>query len=222
MSARRDQILAHACDLYLEEGLDGFSMRKLAKALDVTAPALYRHYASKERVLIDVMGEAHRTLLTYLLKALRGQTPEDRFRLAGQGHVEFALDHRRYYEVLFMGVELLSLEEVRAEAIEQGRPVAQFWNDRVREMIDAGKLVPGDPHQIGLTFWAHSHGLISLMLKGMLCADDRATFVALYDQSSARLMQGLATKEYAQTLTDRLAAQTAPQLKVVGSKTEVG
>jgi AcrR family transcriptional regulator len=219
MTAQRDRILAQACDLYLHEGLDGFSMRKLAKALDVTAPALYRHYESKERVLVDVVGEAHRVLLTYLLRALQGRTPEDRFLLAGRGHVEFALDHPRYYEVLFMGVELLSLESVRAEAIEHGRPVAQFWNDRVREMVETGKLTAGDPHEIGLTLWAHSHGLISLMLKGMLPCD-RDTFFALYEQSSARVMQGLGTKEFAQTL-GRDADLKAP-IRIVGPTREVG
>jgi AcrR family transcriptional regulator len=43
MSDQRDAILAAACDLYLRSGLDGFSMRKLAREVGVTAPALYRH-----------------------------------------------------------------------------------------------------------------------------------------------------------------------------------
>ena len=51
---QRDRILACACDLYLADGLDGFSMRKLARSLGVTAPALYRHYGSKERVLLGI------------------------------------------------------------------------------------------------------------------------------------------------------------------------
>src|SRR5690606_6240441 len=47
MSEQRERILACACELYLTDGLDGFSMRKLARSLGVTAPALYRHYESK-------------------------------------------------------------------------------------------------------------------------------------------------------------------------------
>ena len=48
MSEQRDRILSCACEMYLQDGLDGFSMRKLARVLGVTAPALYRHYESKE------------------------------------------------------------------------------------------------------------------------------------------------------------------------------
>ena len=187
--------------MYLQDGLDGFSMRKLARVLGVTAPALYRHYESKERVLLDVVGEAYRTLIQYLHRALHGRTPEERFRLAGAGFLDFALEHPRYYEVLFMGVELLAVEAVRAEAVQQGCAVGQFWNDRVREAIEAGMLEPGDPQEIGMTLWAHAHGLVSLYLKGMLPGDAEA-FRALMQGSGARLMKGLATREFAARLGD--------------------
>ncbi|MSR36623.1 MAG: TetR/AcrR family transcriptional regulator [Gemmatimonadetes bacterium] len=196
MTEQRDRILSCACLLYLQDGLDGFSMRKLARALGVTAPALYRHYESKERVLLDVVGEAYRTLIQYLHRALQGRTPEDRFRLAGDGFLDFALEHPRYYEVLFMGVELLAVEAVRAETAEQGCAVGQFWNDRVREAIEAGLLRDGDPQSIGMTLWAHAHGLVSLYLKGMLPVEE-GQFRALIKGSGARLMNGLGTRELA-------------------------
>ena len=44
MSEQREHILTCACELYLEDGLEGFSMRKLARDVGVTAPALYRYY----------------------------------------------------------------------------------------------------------------------------------------------------------------------------------
>jgi AcrR family transcriptional regulator len=196
MTEQRDRILSCACLMYLEDGLDGFSMRKLARALGVTAPALYRHYESKERVLLDVVGEAYRTLIQYLHRALQGRTPEDRFRMAGEGFLDFALEHPRYYEVLFMGVELLAVEAVRAETAEQGCAVGQFWNDRVREAIEAGLLRDGDPQAIGMTLWAHAHGLVSLYLKGMLPVQEEQ-FRALIKSSGARLMNGLGTREFA-------------------------
>jgi AcrR family transcriptional regulator len=204
MSEQRERILTSACEMYLRDGLDGFSMRKLARVLGVTAPALYRHYESKERVLLDVVGEAYRTLIQYLHRALQGRTPEDRFRLAGEGFLDFALEQPRYYEVLFMGVELLAVEAVRAETAEQGCAVGQFWNDRVREAIDAGLLAPGDPEAIGMTLWAHAHGLVSLYLKGMLPIEKDA-FRQLVKSSSARVMNGLGTKEFAARLAEAAA-----------------
>jgi AcrR family transcriptional regulator len=202
----REKILACACDLYLTDGLDGFSMRKLARSLGVTAPALYRHYESRERVLFDVVGEGYRQLTQYLHRALEGRTAEERFRMAGDGFLEFALRHPRYYEVLFMGVELLRVDDVPEEITAQGCAVGQFWNDRVRECIDAGLLRAGDTEAIGMALWAHAHGLVSLYLKGMLAISEEE-LRALYRASSARVLIGLGTEAYAERLGEALAAR---------------
>src|SRR5262245_54922532 len=205
--------------MYLQDGLDGFSMRKLARVLGVTAPALYRHYESKERVLLDVVREAYRTMIQYLHRALQGRTPEDRFRMAGERFLDFALEHPRYYEVLFMGVDRVRLEG-RAEAgcadvADQGCALSQFWSDRLREAMGAGLLELRDPEQSGVTLWAHSHGLIALYLKGMLPMSE-AEFRKLYRDSNARVMQGLGTRHYAARLAEK-AADAAP---VTGTITE--
>ena len=75
MSCQRDKILAAAVELYLQDGIDGFSMRKLAKQVGVTAPALYRHYDGKEHVLADVVREAHRAFMSYVYRAIEGSCP---------------------------------------------------------------------------------------------------------------------------------------------------
>jgi AcrR family transcriptional regulator len=217
VSEQRERILSSACEMYLQDGLDGFSMRKLARVLGVTAPALYRHYESRERVLLDVVREAYRTMIEYLHRALNGRTPEDRFRLAGEGFLDFALQHPRYYEVLFMGVELLAVEAVQAETAEQGCAVGQFWNDRVREAVDAGLLAEADPEAVGMTLWAHAHGLVSLYLKGMLAMDEDA-FRRLVKSSSARVMNGLGTRAFAA----RLAEPNTTQAGTARSTMEVG
>ena len=85
MTDQRERILGCACDLYLKHGLDGFSMRKLAREVGVTAPAIYRHYDGRDEVLSDVLREAHRTFSRYLYSALGESTPLDRFLGAGEG-----------------------------------------------------------------------------------------------------------------------------------------
>ena len=82
MSIQREQIIRCACDLYLSEGFEGFSMRKLAKCVGCTAPALYRHYENKEEVMQEVVAEAFRLFAQYLYRALEGRTPQDRFLMA--------------------------------------------------------------------------------------------------------------------------------------------
>ena len=110
MSEQRDRILLRACELYLSDGLEGFSMRKLAKQVGVTAPALYRHYDGREAVLADVVREGYRTFMRYIYRALGAPTPLDRFFGAADGYLDFVFDHPRWYSILFTGPEHLGME----------------------------------------------------------------------------------------------------------------
>lgn len=198
MATSRDEILACACDLFLEEGVDGFTMRELARRVGVTAPALYRHFESREALLADVVGEAYRLLRDHLSRALEGEDAGERFRLAGRAYLDFATDHPGYYHALYAGRRAIASGCVAEEVRAQGCAVGQFWQDRVRECMDAGLLRENDPTAVSLTLWGHAHGLISLHLLGMLEMDDE-TFGALYDASNLRLLQGLAPEGTAPT-----------------------
>lgn len=202
MSDQREKILTCACELYLEDGLDGFSMRKLARSVGVTAPALYRHYESKEHVLADVIREAYREFTGCLYRALEGRTPEERLLKAGQGYMDFAINHPRWYRMIFTAAERLGVDELPEDLRTQGCAVHQFWSDRLRECMDAGLLRRGDPEGVGMTMWAHSHGLVTLYHNGHLPTDDEG-FRAVSAASWRRLLAGLATDEYVRELKRR-------------------
>ena len=203
MSEQRERILGCACDLYLAQGLDGFSMRKLAKEVGVTAPALYRHYENREHVLADVVREAYAEFSGKLYRALEGPTALERFARAGEGYLEFALKHPRWYQILFIAPEQLGMIRLPDDIEAMGCAVHQFWVDRVRECQDAGILREGDPMQISLTMWAHAHGLVSLFHHGHFRMDE-GTFRAHFERSGTAMMIGLATDDFAGELTTGL------------------
>jgi AcrR family transcriptional regulator len=205
MSDPRERILVCACELYLQDGLEGFSMRKLAGRLGVTAPALYRHFDSKEQVLLEVVREAYERFARHLYTALQGSTPLERFDLAGEGYLEFSLENPRLFEVLFAAPDHLGWECLPKDLEAQSCALGQFWNDRVRECMDAGILRRGDPQSVAVTLWGHAHGLLTLFLRGRLQIDV-TEFRALYQSSHRRLLAGLATPEFSATLLGEATA----------------
>ncbi len=205
MSDQRDKILACACDLYLSEGLEGVSMRELARRLGVTAPALYRHYENREHVLADVVRSAYREFAASLYRALEGGTPRERLVRAGEGYLAFALRHPRWYQLLFISPEQLGMPRLPDDIEAMGCGVHQFWVDRVRECQDAGILSAGDPMELSLTMWGHAHGLVSLYHIGHLRMDE-ATFRREFLRSAVAMMTGLSTPEFANMLRGEYAA----------------
>jgi len=194
MTDPRSKILSAACELYLAEGLDGFSMRKLGRKVGVTAPALYRHFASREDVLLALVSESHRVLGQYLYRALTGRTPKERMALAGEGYLDFALENPMLYDILHLSPSVLGVDVLPDAVADQACATGQFWMDRVRENVDAGILRPCDPEELGVTLWAHAHGLISLYLRGSLEMSE-TTFREIYRSSGYRIFQGLGTPD---------------------------
>jgi AcrR family transcriptional regulator len=205
MATQRDEILGAACQLLVTGGLDGLSMRKLARQLGVTAPALYRHYESKEAVLVDVVGEAFKVFAQYLYRALEGRTPVERFRLTGRSYLAFALEHPQYYALLHAAHEIMGHDLLPHDATDQACAVGQFMVDRVREGMECGMLKPGPPETVARTIWAHSHGLVSIYHRGLFRIDE-AEFRRLFLESSWRLMEGLAEPEFAEVMGETVRA----------------
>jgi len=201
----RHDILNQACELYLQGGIDAVSMRRLARDLGVTAPALYKHYASREEILLDVVSESYRLCAEHLSGALSGRTPLERFRLAGDGYLNFALAHPKFYEMMYAPTHALGVHEFPDKLVARMDGVGQFFNDRVRECIEVGLLGPPDAQEVTLTLWAHAHGLISIYLRGCLHMEEEA-FRTVYHESSRRVVNGMATPLYASAADDLLQA----------------
>jgi AcrR family transcriptional regulator len=143
-------------------------------------------------VLLDVLGEAHDEMFRMLSKALSGATPLERFELAGEAYMDFALEHPRYFQMIHAFTEFMGLDEVPEALARRACAIHQFWDDRVRECVDAGILRSEDPERIGLTLWAHAYGLLSLYSRQLLVMPEEA-FRAEFRDSCRRVLLGLGT-----------------------------
>lgn len=162
MSAK-DQILACARDIYLAEGLKGLSLRAVARCAGVTAPAIYRHYDGKEDLLWAVCQKGHEHFERYLARGLKGRDARERLILTGLAYLDFALDHRAYYVIMFVAPpEHFGLDRLAERSADESGVSFQMLVDRVRECMDAGVLATDDPTAIALVIWGHVHGLVTL------------------------------------------------------------
>jgi AcrR family transcriptional regulator len=159
----KTRIVAAARALYFERGPEAVTMRGVAERVGVTATALYRHFADKDAILREVMGEGSRLLGSHLFRALEAPTPLERLRATADAYLDFALAQPQAYRALF---------DVAAEA--EGSPIElqrgamrRFLRDRVREAMDSGALAPGDPDGTAISVWAMLHGLASLHHAGI-------------------------------------------------------
>jgi AcrR family transcriptional regulator len=165
----RERILVEAREVLLENGLNGFSMRGVADRVGVSATALYRHFEHKDALLASLLEHGFTTFANYLVRALAGKTPLERFRLTGLAYFDFALEHPRDYELMFMtSCRALGFDKVSADIKQRMNGTFVFLVDRTVECMKAGVFAERDPHAVALSVWADVHGLASLWLSDHL------------------------------------------------------
>lgn len=95
MTTRRAEILATAATLFARQGYHGVSVVELGKACGMSGPALYKHFASKEAMLVEMLVETSDELLRVgQARVAEAGTPADALSALIDWHASFALEHR--------------------------------------------------------------------------------------------------------------------------------
>lgn len=84
----RERLLAAATRLFAAKGYAATSVRDIVKAAKVTAPVLYYHFGSKERLFVGLVRSGVDVLEAEMAKALAAAaSPAERVRAFGRVHV---------------------------------------------------------------------------------------------------------------------------------------
>lgn len=91
----KQRILDTSITLFAERGFEACTMRDIAAAVGIKAPAIYNHYDSKEAVLAAAMEHILGRFYASQLAPLDEKPVESWLKLIVRGHVHFQLEFRR-------------------------------------------------------------------------------------------------------------------------------
>src|SRR5947208_105774 len=87
-----------ALRLIAEDGIESFTLRRVAEYAGVSHPALYRHYDSKEALLAALACDGFALLIRELKEAVAEKSdPLDQFHAIGVAYIHFALTRRVHF-----------------------------------------------------------------------------------------------------------------------------
>lgn len=131
---RREQILATAADLFAARGFHGVSVVDIGAACGISGPALYKHFASKDAVLAEMLVSiSERLLAVGRERSEAAAGPAEAVRALVAWHVDFALRHRALIVVQDRDWESLPTEaRERVRALQ--RDYVDVWAGRLREV----------------------------------------------------------------------------------------
>lgn len=157
-------ILDAAGEIFLAQGYEGFSMRRVAERIGYSATTIYRYYENKDDLLFAVVNEGF-VEFARQLKAAADSTsnPLKRLEALGHAYVRFGLENPVYYQMMFMQRADLLFENQK----EQTEPMIASFDElqqAVRAAMSAGILKRGDVETYSRVIWALVHGVTALAL----------------------------------------------------------
>jgi AcrR family transcriptional regulator len=164
--ALRQEILDAARDLFIQEGYQNVSMRKIAEKIEYSPTTIYLYFRDKAELLFQICEETFAGLLQ-TLEAI-GEGESDLIASLKQGlraYVEFGLAHPNHYLLTFV------LRHDHADfpddfAFEDSTGARAFNHLRtmVQKCVDKGALRQTDVEATSQALWAAAHGVTSLLI----------------------------------------------------------
>ena len=172
-------ILQAAWQLVEKDGWQSLSIRKIADAIEYSAPVIYDHFANKEAILLEFTKRGFQQLNEELIKAKdKFKNPEQQMEAIAYAYWKFAFNHKEYYQLMY------GLGMPGCEAVKQIPELATFTEiilAPVREMLKKSKNTDADPYLKLHTFWSTLHGLISINMMGKHDNKDELNAMVLKD-----------------------------------------
>lgn len=176
-------------ELLRDEGLDGLTLRAVARKAGVTQAAPYRHFPDRRALMAAVAEVGFQRLQQAMLAAMQGADGRLGLKGVALGYLRFAFDNEAAYRLMF-GPEVAKTDDL-PELQQTGRSVLGFVATGIGQLQKAGLIGPGDPHLMAAATWATLHGLAMLVLDRQT-AGVAPDVDALVEEATRIMMFGMA------------------------------
>ena len=160
-------ILDAARELFVAEGYQNVSIRKIAEKIEYSPAAIYSYFASKDDIFLALADVVFRMLVassTDCAMAQADEKPVDCVRAAFWHLYEFSKKHPEYYALMFVdrSVPRISQDWARFGFVrEMRRQISEI----IQTAIDAGDFKGGvSPHMVFRVLSAAIHGVAVIRL----------------------------------------------------------
>jgi len=165
----REEILAAAEALLVETASEeAVSIRAVAQAVGVSPPSIYRHFADKDMLLLEVCRHSLGHFAAALDEAFDADDePEAQMATLAGAYLRYAQQFPEHYRIMFMARFELSAQAYAEEMVSDASSFALLL--RISEaLIASGRVRPeiaarGALH-VGILTWSTVHGLASLQV----------------------------------------------------------
>ncbi len=161
---RRD-ILDTAMEMLVEDGFEKLSIRRIATAIEYSPATIYLYFKDKNEIFFHLHEEGFAKFVAHMKTAQTIEDPMLRLRRLGQIYLKFALEHREYYELMFI------MKSPITYVVDEWSCGMQSYNilrETVQACLEQKRIPEGHLEAATLAVWSSVHGLASLVIRDRL------------------------------------------------------
>jgi AcrR family transcriptional regulator len=153
----REACLAEALAIIEREGVEALSLREVARRLGVSHQAPYKHFASRDHILAELVGNAFASFAAHLDRSQGGEEPGRDLTALGSAYLDYAARHPLQYRLMF-GTPLPD-PAAHPDMMQQARHAFSVLRDTLRRRSGPSEQTDLD----ALFVWSAVHGVASMM-----------------------------------------------------------
>jgi len=164
----RGKILDAARKLFIQQGYEAVTMRKIAKRIEYSPTAIYAHFEDKEALMRELCSEDFQMLATTFQQVAAIEDPVERLRQTGRAYVDFAVRYPNHYRLMFMTPRPAEIDADQEGRGDVQRDAYAFLVAVVENAMAKGAFRKNwkDAELLAQVLWAGLHGVVALHLVG--------------------------------------------------------
>jgi AcrR family transcriptional regulator len=156
--ATRQSILQAALEIASEEGWESVTMRHLAERIEYSPSAIYKYFADKETILLELLRQGFQQQLAALEHiSAQAQSPSARLLQTASAYWDFAWHNPTLYQLMF------DLQGTLHE-VEEAKALFLAVREAIEEWSQAQGIRMADPDAAVDILWATMHGMVALTM----------------------------------------------------------
>lgn len=162
----RKMILDASMKLFVEQGFENVSIRKIADLIEYSPTTVYLYFKDKDEILFNLHELGFQKMAVYNEGLWDIKNPLLRLHKMGENYIKFGLTHPEFYDIMFIQRSpMITIEKSADCEWKSGDVTLGRLKDTIREAMDKGLIVKGDVDAVSMTIWSMVHGLVSLAIR---------------------------------------------------------
>jgi AcrR family transcriptional regulator len=164
----RKMILDASMKLFVEEGFENVSIRKIADLIEYSPTTVYLYFKDKNEILFNLHELGFQKMMEYNLKTSLWEIKNPLLRLhkMGENYIDFGLNNPEFYDLMFIQrAPMDALETMKDCDWKSGDVALGKLKECLAECMERKLIIAGDVNAVAMGIWAMVHGLVSLAIR---------------------------------------------------------